>query len=63
MLPMVRNLTDAVDGFLLSKRYLVMDRDPGMVACVLHFGSISWSIPATYTPLPTTHPHRGMATR
>jgi putative transposase len=23
-----RNLTDAVDGFLLGKRYLIMDRDP-----------------------------------
>jgi hypothetical protein len=25
---MGRNLTDAVDGFLLSTRYLIMDRDP-----------------------------------
>jgi transposase InsO family protein len=28
MLQMARNLTDAVDGFLLGKRYLIMDRDP-----------------------------------
>jgi putative transposase len=28
MLQMGPNLTDAVDGFLLSKRYLIMDRDP-----------------------------------
>jgi transposase InsO family protein len=28
MLQIARNLTDAVDGFLLGKRYLVMDRDP-----------------------------------
>jgi transposase InsO family protein len=27
MLQMVRNLTDAADGFLLGKRYLIMDRD------------------------------------
>ena len=25
---MARNLTDAVDGFLLKHRYLIMDRDP-----------------------------------
>jgi transposase InsO family protein len=28
MLQMGRNLTDAVDGFLLGKRFLIMDRDP-----------------------------------
>jgi putative transposase len=28
MLQMARNSTDAVDGFLLGKRYLIMDRDP-----------------------------------
>lgn len=25
---MARNLTDAVDGFLVGKLYLIMDRDP-----------------------------------
>lgn len=25
---MARNLTDAVDGFLLKHRYVIMDRDP-----------------------------------
>jgi putative transposase len=28
MLQIGRNLTDAVDGFLLKHRYLIMDRDP-----------------------------------
>jgi hypothetical protein len=28
MLQVARNLTDVVDGFLLCKRYLIMDRDP-----------------------------------
>jgi hypothetical protein len=28
MLQVARNLTDAVDGFLVGKRYLIMDRDP-----------------------------------
>ena len=28
MLQVARNLTDAVDGFLLEKRYLIVDRDP-----------------------------------
>jgi putative transposase len=28
MLQAARNLTDAIDGFLLGKRYLIMDRDP-----------------------------------
>ncbi|HEX7451747.1 MAG TPA: integrase core domain-containing protein [Polyangiaceae bacterium] len=28
MQQIARNLTDAVDGFLLGKRYLIMDRDP-----------------------------------
>jgi transposase InsO family protein len=28
MLQVARNLTDVVDGFLLGKRYLIMDRDP-----------------------------------
>jgi transposase InsO family protein len=28
MVQMVRNLTDAVDGFLLGKTHLIMDRDP-----------------------------------
>jgi transposase InsO family protein len=28
MLQATRNLTDAIDGFLLGKRYLIMDRDP-----------------------------------
>jgi hypothetical protein len=28
MLQIARNLTDAVDGFLLGKQYLIMDRDP-----------------------------------
>jgi transposase InsO family protein len=28
MVQMVRNLTDAVDGFLLPHRHLIMDRDP-----------------------------------
>ena len=28
MLQIARNLTDAIDGFLRSKRYLIHDRDP-----------------------------------
>ncbi len=28
MLQVLRNLTDAVDGFLLEKTHLIMDRDP-----------------------------------
>jgi len=28
MMQVGRNLTDAVDGFLLAKHYLIMDRDP-----------------------------------
>ncbi len=28
MKPMARNVTDAVDGFLLGKRYFIHDRDP-----------------------------------
>ena len=28
MMQVGRNLTDAVDGFLLAKRYLIIDRDP-----------------------------------
>ncbi len=28
MLQVLRNLTDAVDGFLLGKTHLIMDRDP-----------------------------------
>jgi transposase InsO family protein len=28
MLQIARNLTDVIDGFLLGKRYLIMDRDP-----------------------------------
>ena len=28
MMQVARNLTDAVDGFLLAKRYLILDRDP-----------------------------------
>jgi|SRR4051812_44022942 hypothetical protein len=28
MLQIMRNLTDAVDGYLLGKRYLIMDQDP-----------------------------------
>lgn len=28
MKQMARNLTDAVDGFLLKHRYVIMDRDP-----------------------------------
>ncbi|HET8933839.1 MAG TPA: hypothetical protein VFN67_10380 [Polyangiales bacterium] len=28
MKQMARNLTDAVDGFLLKHRYIIMDRDP-----------------------------------
>jgi hypothetical protein len=28
MLQIARKLTDAVDGFLLMHRYVIMDRDP-----------------------------------
>jgi putative transposase len=28
MMQVGRNLTDVVDGFLLDKRYLILDRDP-----------------------------------
>jgi hypothetical protein len=28
MLQIGRNLTDAVDGFLLKHRYVILDRDP-----------------------------------
>ncbi len=28
MIQVLRNLTDAVDGFLLGKTHLIMDRDP-----------------------------------
>jgi putative transposase len=31
-----RNLTDAVDGFLLGKRYLILDRDPLYTAAFRH---------------------------
>jgi putative transposase len=32
MMQVVRNLTDAVDGFLLGKRVILMDRDPVFTA-------------------------------
>ena len=34
MIQVLRNLTDAVDGFLLGKTHLIMDRDPVFTACV-----------------------------
>ena len=34
MLQVLRNLTEAVDGFLLGKAYLIMDRDPVFTAGV-----------------------------
>ncbi len=34
MLQVLRNLTDAVDGFLLGKTHLIMDRDPIFTAGV-----------------------------
>ena len=34
MIQVLRNLTDAVDGFLLGKTHLIMDRDPVFTAGV-----------------------------
>jgi transposase InsO family protein len=49
MLQVLRNLTDALDGFLLGKTYLITDRDPvftaGVRETLMHAGTQPFRLP------------------
>jgi len=55
-----RNLTDSVDGFLRSKRYLIHDRDPLFTAAVPRDPPRRWrQLPQAPTPEPQSEFLRG----
>ena len=58
MTQMARNLSDATDGFLIGKRYLIHDRDPLFTAEFLETLEISGMKPVKLPPrAPNLNPH------
>ena len=54
MAQVARNLTDAFDGFLTGKRYLIVDRDPLFTA---HFAALLWTTGVELLRLPVRSPN------
>jgi putative transposase len=66
MIQITRNLSDAVDGLLTSKRYLIHNRDPLFTAEFLHLiadtGLKSVKLPSRSPNLNTAHAERFVRT-